>query len=208
MTHSDVALTDYGLAVECALCSFLLFRVPAHAGHLKFDLLAFFSSLALAAAAGGTVHGFFPDEARIGHKILWRFTLAMVGVTALCAVRIGATMLMREATADGVSRIAGVVFIVYVITALFFWQDFRLAIIGYLPSLLLLGAAFVVQFNTQRKLSALLGCIGICTMLIAVLVQQLRVAISARYFDHNALYHVLQAAALYLLYIAVRPAVG
>ena len=208
MTQTDVALTDYGLTVECALFGFLLFRMAAHTGHVEFDLLTFFSSLALAAAAGGTVHGFFLDERRLSHKILWRFTLVMVGVAALSAVRIGATMLMREGTADNVSRVAEVLFVVYAITALFFWQDFRLAILGYFPSLLLLGAAFLVQFNTHGKFSALVGCAGICTMIVAALVQQFRVGISARYFDHNALYHLLQAAALYMLFIAVRPAMA
>jgi hypothetical protein len=38
--------------------------------------------------------------------------------------------------------------------------------------------------------------------LFTALVQQLRVALHPVYFNHNALYHVLQAAALFLCFLA------
>ena len=42
---------------------------------------AFYLSIAIAAVAGGTVHGFFLDESSRGHSILWPFTLIGVGLT-------------------------------------------------------------------------------------------------------------------------------
>ena len=39
---------------------------------------------------------------------------------------------------------------------------------------------------------------------LAALLQQARIAIHPVYFDHNALYHVVQAAALVLLYFGFR----
>ena len=60
----------------------------------------------------------------------------------------------------------------------------------------------------QRRPGALVGSFGICTMVIVAVVQQWRVAVSDRYFDHNALYHVLQTAALWMIFIAVRPVAG
>lgn len=70
MTQTDVTLTDYDLSLECALFSVLIYRQPGLTDHLRFDLVALFSSVALASALGGTVHGFFLDEETIGYKIL------------------------------------------------------------------------------------------------------------------------------------------
>jgi hypothetical protein len=41
---------------------------------------------------------------------------------------------------------------------------------------------------------------------VAAAVQQARVALHPRYFDHNALYHLIQAAGLYLVFRGARTA--
>lgn len=41
-------------------------------------------------------------------------------------------------------------------------------------------------------------------MLIAAAVQQVQIDISARYFNHNALYHVLQDMGLFLVFVTVQ----
>ena len=43
------------------------------------------------------------------------------------------------------------------------------------------------------------GIVGIAATVVAAAVQQLRVAVHPRYFNHNALYHVTQAIALFLI---------
>lgn len=60
----------------------------------------------------------------------------MLGVTAISGMRIGAMMLMRQSTANYVIGIAEALFVIYAVTVLWIWQDFRLAILGYFPSLL------------------------------------------------------------------------
>lgn len=42
----------------------------------------FFASIGLAAWAGGTVHGFFPDPAGPSQRGLWLVTLLAIGITA------------------------------------------------------------------------------------------------------------------------------
>src|SRR2546428_4736678 len=73
MTELDVALTDYALAIECALFTYLVQR-REHA--------LFFGSAAVASLAGGTVHGFFLDVRTLGNAVVWRITLIAIGVTA------------------------------------------------------------------------------------------------------------------------------
>ena len=147
MTEADVTLTDYDLTLECGVFVSFLARLPIHPGIRKSELIGFFLSIAVAAATGGTVHGFFRDEWTLGYKVLWRATLMMIGMTALCGVRIGTAMLMPDGAAAYVNSCASILFVVYALTALFLWQDFRVAIIGYLPSLLVLGAGFLVQYH-------------------------------------------------------------
>ena len=51
-----------------------------------------FLSIAVAAVTGGTVHGFFLDEGSTGYRILWSFTLIVMGTTGLSGVHIGTAL--------------------------------------------------------------------------------------------------------------------
>jgi hypothetical protein len=50
----------------------------------------------------------------------------------------------------------------------------------------------------------LYGVTGLALTFVAAAVQQLRIAIHPVYFNHNALYHVIQAGALLLIFVAAR----
>jgi len=60
--------------------------------------------IALAAAAGGTVHGFFLNESSLGYRILWPFTLVVMGITALAGVHIGTALQFNRSVAIQDSR--------------------------------------------------------------------------------------------------------
>ena len=59
MTEPAVTLTDYALAVECAVIVFVLARLDARDRKLFFWFVVFFASIGAASVFGGTVHGFF-----------------------------------------------------------------------------------------------------------------------------------------------------
>jgi len=61
LTQPAVALTDYGLAIECAVFVLLLIRRDASDRTLRFWFVVFFAPIGGASLLGGTVHGFFPD---------------------------------------------------------------------------------------------------------------------------------------------------
>lgn len=204
MTQVDVSLTDYGLAIECMCFAFLIARLRRGASLLSGAFVVFFFSIAIAAAAGGTVHGFFLDESSLGYRILWPFTLLVMGITALSGIYIGTALQFSGSSAIYINRIALVVFLAYIIIVLFIRRDFLIAIIDYLPALLFIGGAFLLAHLRQKKPAFLIGFLGVCTMLFAAAAQQAKVGIDPRYFDHNALYHVLQAIALFMLFLAAR----
>jgi hypothetical protein len=87
---------------------------------------------------------------------------------------------------------------------LFIRGDFLIAILDYLPALVFLGGAFLLAYLRQKKPAFLIGFLGVCTMLCAAAAQQAKVGVDPRYFDHNALYHVLQAIALFMVFLAAR----
>ena len=204
MTQVDVSLTDYGLAAECVLFAFIFGRRPLSAFSLSPSFMVFFSSIALAAIAGGTVHGFFLNESSLGHRILWSFTLVVIGITALAGVHVGTALLFTPSMATHVNRVAITGFVAYVDVVVFIRSDFLVAILGYLPSLIFIGIAFLLAHRRHRKLEFLIGFLGVCLMLVASAAQQAKIGIDPRYFNHNALYHLLQAVALFMVFLAAR----
>jgi len=195
MTEPDVALTDYALALECTVFAYLLQR-KEHA--------LFFGSAAVASLAGGTVHGFFLDARTLGNAVLWRITLIAIGVTAASAWAIGARVLFPAPTARRVSTAAAAAFVAYCVVTLFITQEFRAAVVFYLPAVMFLLVALSVAYARARERGILVAVAGLGLMFIAAAVQQAKIALHPRYFNHNALYHLIQAVALWLLFLGLR----
>ncbi len=200
MTEADVTLTDYALALEGVLFLLLLHRGQARPGSLRFWFALFFASMSAASLCGGTVHGFFLDEQSLGCAILWPMTLLAVGVTTLSTWAIGANLLIRERVARWVLVAAGVQFALYGVVVLFLTQEFWVVVVDNLPAALFLLVVLGLAYRREKHGSLLLAAGGPALTLIAMLLQQLRVGIHPVYFNHNALYHVLQAIALFLFF--------
>jgi len=202
MTEPDVALTDYAIALECAILTGLLARVASDGGGLRRLFTLLFASTGIAAAAGGTVHGFFLDERSTAGAILWRIALLALGLTSFAAWSIGGRLIFDEAAARTLQWIAGLGGLAYGFIILAVSQSFWIAIAGYAPSVLFLGAAFVVRYRRRHERSLLAGLAGVALTALAAVVQRMRIGIDPAWFNHNALYHVIQMVALALLYIA------
>jgi len=204
MTEPDVTLTDYALALEGILFLVLLQRGRARPWGLRSWFSLFFASVSAASLCGGTVHGFFLDEQTLGHTILWPTTLLMIGVTALSAWAIGAKLLFSRRVARWVLVVAVLQFAFYCIVVLFRTEEFWVAILDNLPAVLFLIIALGLTYRREKQRSLLLAAGGLALNLVAALLQQLGIGIHPVYFNHNALYHVLQAVALFLFFLGSR----
>lgn len=204
MTEPDVALTDYGLALECALFAFLIYRQES--GYpLRVSLSLFFASTAVASFTGGTVHGFFLDEQTLGYRILWPGTLIFIGVTTVAAWTIGSTILFSPRIARWIFAAAAAEFAVYSLAVLFLTPEFWLAIAAYLPAaIFLLVALSLAYYRRPQERKLLIGILGLALTLAGVFVQQAGIAIHPVYFNHNALYHLIQGVALFMIFLAAR----
>ena len=195
MTEPDVALTDYALALECTVFAYLLHRK---------EHKVFFGSAAVASLAGGTVHGFFLDVQTLGNAVLWRITLIAIGVTAASAWAIGARVLFPAPAARRITIAAAAALGAYCVVTLFITQQFRAAVVFYLPAVVFLLVALSVAYARARERGILVAVAGLGLMFIAAAVQQARIALHPTYFNHNALYHLIQAVALWLLFLGLR----
>lgn len=192
MHEPAVVLTDLVLAIIGAV----LYRRLTGLGAVIMG------GLASAAFWGAIFHAFFPDRTAtpLGF-IVWlpvAFSILAVAVALLTlALSILAPRLpvpLRRTIVTGYAvGFAGVV--------LFIDESFSTIVALYGPTLVLaLGAAGVEAIRTRSRGWALVA-LGLTLSAAAALLQQARVALHPVYFDHNAVYHLVQAAALVLLYL-------
>ena len=203
MNQPDVALTDYGLAIECAVFVYFLALRPTRPSRANW-FIVFFASVAVAAAAGGTAHGFFPEDDSAGKSAFWLVTMLSIGLTALAGAQIAALIGFGKTVALWISRAATVIFFVYVALVVLVNSSFVVAIVDYLPAVFLLAYAFLVAYRRHKHRALFVGFLGLCITLIAAFIQQSGWALDPRYFNHNATYHLLQGIGLFMIFIAAR----
>ena len=204
MTEPDVTLTDYGLTILCVVLAHFIFHRGNRESPYRLWLTGFFLAAGAAPLFGGTVHGFFTDEESLGHAILWPATLISIGVAAFCAWAIGARLLLHRNIRRVLVALAGVELAVYAGVVLVASQDFRLAVGDYLPATLFLLIALVVANRRERSRALNVAAAGLVLTFVAAAIQQLEIALHPTYFDHNALYHVIQAIALLMFFVGAR----
>jgi hypothetical protein len=190
----DVTLTDYALALECAVFCVILLRGAA-GDTLRRWWAFFFATIGLAAFIGGTVHGFLP-----GNAALWTATMLTLGLTSLAGWFIGSLLLgMRW-----LRPVAVLLLGIYAGIVLFVNSTFVVAIAMYLPATMFLLLAMVARYATARERAVAIGVVGLLMTFAAAAVQQLKVGVHPVFFNHNALYHVIQFVALWLIFVAAR----
>ena len=217
MTEPDVAITDFLLAAECALLAFLTrtryadlrsanqtMRAggPRTQGSAGLWFASLYASIAVASVLGGIEHGFWPGT----RGIVWKGTLLCIGGAALSACFAGSHLALPEFAGRLLRRATVALFAIYAVTIAFFRSDFRVAIIGYLPSVLFLMAAIAAAWLRSKDGRMLWGLAGLAITLAAAPLQQAGIGLHPRYFNHNALYHVVQGLGFLLLFPAARAA--
>ncbi len=203
MLHeAAVSLSDFALAALAAVLAGKLLSMNTEMLRVRKWFGVEIGAVALAALAGGIAHGFFPDTDVSWGALVWRFTLLCVGLTGLAAVMIASFLLFRPGTVERVRTAALMAFAVYCGIVLFEWQRFAVALAFYVPAALLLFFAFLVRWRRERSSFASDGLIAMGLTFLAAGIQHFRVAIDPVYFNHNVIYHLVQAAAVVFLYRA------
>lgn len=201
MTEPDVTLTDYALAVECATLTLLTLRWRMSDRRMRGAWAVLFASIAVSSVAGGTVHGFYKDETTTGYTILWTTTLLVLGVTATALWFVASYTTVSSNVGVWMRRAAAAILAAYALVVIFVVRKFYVAILVYLPATLFLLGALVVRRVRHSDSRTTLAITALVLTLVGAVVQQARIALHPVYFNHNALYHLIQFVALILLYI-------
>jgi hypothetical protein len=191
-----VTLSDWAIALECGVLAWLTGRAgDVRAGAARGWLVAFFAFTAVAALAGGAVHGLFPDPKSQGQRWLWPFTLFAVGATAWSAWAAGGYLVFGRRAARAIATLAGAGFALYALIAWRAGFAYAVAIAGYLPAacFLLVVFAWLRWRVADGRLGQ--GVAGLVLTFVAAAVQR-----DVVWLGHNTAYHVIQAVALFLIY--------
>jgi uncharacterized protein DUF6962 len=195
-------LTDYALAgVAWMLARGLLRSNDSRAAALW--ALAFVVT-GLAALAGGSVHGFGSLLPRRLEHVLRVGTVMSVGLASGCLLAgavlagVGSGPLRRVLL--GLCALKLALYLVWVALH----PDFRYAAYDALPAGLLVLGFLVHWWLAGRSTAVALGVVGVLLSIAGAVLQQARLGIHPAWFNHNDLYHVVQAGALGLVYLAGR----
>ncbi len=208
MSEPDVTLTDYGLTILCAVFALALYRNGDPRRALRGWFVLFFAAAGAAPLFGGTVHGFFPHGADPIGGVLWIATLLAIGVGAFAGTAIGARLWFGSSLTRWITAAAALQLVGYTFLVLAGSRTFRIAVVNYLPAALFLLLALGVCYQRQPERSLALAAIGLVLTFVAAAIQQIGIALHSVYFDHNALYHLVQAFALALIFAGARSLVG
>ena len=207
MIEPGVALTDFALAIENALFAFVLSRVAGPNAKLRLWFVVFFSAVALGALLGGIAHGFAPSIWIMDREITWTATMITIGLAGLGAWMTAAHLRGCEQARIGERIVGWGVFAAYVFVVLFVSQDFKYAIVAYLPATLFLLFSFYGWWRRSRQRAALIGAVGVLLTFAAAGVQQSSQSLHPVYMNNNVIYHVIQAIALAMVFVSARTAV-
>jgi len=182
VNEPTTALTDYALA---AVSIFLGLKLVEKS---KFWAVAFLA-LGLGALLGGTWHGFWQND------FLWKATTLSVGVASFGMVAGSADALTTGGLRAGLISFAAGKLFAYVAWMLFH-DDFIWVVADTAAALGIVAVLHVLKWNPWILA-------GVAVSVLAGLAHASGLALH-EHFNHNDLYHVLQTAALVLLYRGVR----
>ena len=193
--------------METAVFAVLLWRQrPATTARRVAALI--FACLCASSLTGGSYHGFFPGgtEDPAGWAV-WITTMLILGVAASLTWILFFLLLGRRARGLRVVIVAvTAAFLVYAYVVVRIDHSFRVSAIASAPPVLAVLVLMLVRAVRDGHRNAMLASAAIGLMLAAAALQQLHVGLHPVWFNHNALYHLLEGIALAVLFVALRAA--
>ncbi len=199
MHEPAVVLTDLALAILGAILCWRLTGLGA----------VLMGGLASAAFWGAIFHAFSPDRtATTLGFVAWRLVAMSILVVAASLLDMALSIFGARLTpgaSPGNTRARRAIVLAYCIVflgiVLLIDESFSTVVLLYGPILVLaLAAAALEAIRTGTRRWALVA-LGLTLSAAAAVLQQAGVALHPVYFDHNAVYHVVQGGALVLLYL-------
>jgi hypothetical protein len=197
----DVVFTDLGLAVLAAYLGRRLWTASRQS-ELPRAGAVLMGALASAALWGAIFHAFFPEETATPLGFLaWLPVALSILIAAAIMLELGLRILVPRLPPRVRRSIVAIYAVAFAVVLLLVDESFTSIVRFYLPALLLLLIAAGQQAARSRSVGWTLIASGLVMSAGAAFLQQTGVSIHPVYFDHNAVYHVLQGIALVFLYL-------
>jgi hypothetical protein len=202
----DVVFTDLALAVLGAYLARRLGTLPGERRLRRAGVLLM-GALASAALWGAIFHGFFPaGTATFSGVLAWSPVVLSIVLAAAVMLDLGLRILLPRLPQRAHRVIVAAYATGFAVVALLLNHSFTGIVYFYVPALLLLLISAWQQAVHNRSVGWLLIATGLLTSAGAAILQQAKVAVHPVYFDHNAVYHVVQSIAVLFLYLGWRRA--
>jgi hypothetical protein len=195
----DVVLTDLALALLGAYLGWRLGTAP-NRGRMTRTGVVIMGALASAAFWGAVFHAFFPaGTATPPGFMTWVPVVLSILVVAAALLELGLRVSAPRLPPGARNAIVATYAAVFAAVALLVDASFSTIVRFYAPVVFLFLIVAGRQAVRGRSAGWTLIAVSFAISLLAAGLQQARVSIH-EHFDHNAVYHVLQGAALVLLY--------
>ena len=206
LSKPDVVFTDLGLAILGAYLGRRLWSAPGQ-GMLSRTGVVVMGGLASAAFWGAIFHAFFPaNTATPPGFIAWIPVPLSILVVAAALLELGLRILAPRLPPRARRSIVATYAAGFAAVVLLVDESFSTIVRFYAPALVFFLIVAVRQAIRSRSAGWTLIAVSFMVSAAAALLQQANVSIHPVYFDHNAVYHVLQGVALVLLYRGFRQA--
>jgi hypothetical protein len=200
----DVVLTDLALALLGAYLGWRLARLPG-GGRMARSGAVIMAALASAAFWGAVFHAFFPaGTATRSGFLAWSPVVLSILVVAAALLELGLRVAAPRLPATARGAIVAAYAGTFAGVALLVDESYATIVRFYAPVVLLFLVVAGRQAVRSRSPAWALIAASFAISVLAAVLQQARVSIHPEHFDHNAVYHVLQGAALVLLYRGFR----
>jgi MFS family permease len=193
-----VSITDCALAAYSGSLAWNLLSRQTEMRRTRYWFAIVLGSIALSSLLGGISHGFVSEEARRLGALLWRAALVAIGPGAVGLWMLASMLLFRPTRVERARVLGLIALAIYTGVVLFEYQDFMIALAMYLPAVIMLLVGFAVHLRGNSFSTS--GLIAMVLMLTAGLLQYLRVSLHPVYFNHDAVYRLVQAIAVFFLY--------
>jgi hypothetical protein len=198
----DVVFTDLGLAL---LGAYFGWRLWGHGGALARMGAILMGGLASAAFWGAVFHAFFPaGTATTPGFIAWIPVSLSIVVAAATMLGLALLILVPGLPPRGLRGIVAAYAAVFAGVVVLADESFTSIVRFYVPALLLFLIGAIWQATRSRSAGWSLIAAGLVMSAGAAVLQQAKVSVHPDYFDHNAVYHVVQGIALVILYVGFR----
>lgn len=202
----DVVFTDLGLAILGVYLGWRLWSAPGRRPLLRTGALLM-GGLASAALWGAVFHAFFPaGTATLPGFLAWVPVALSIVLAASVMLELSLRLLLPRIQVRVRRSIVATYAVGFALVVLLVSESFGSIVYLYTPALLLLLIAAGQQAIRSRDACWTLIAIGLIMSAGAAMLQQAKVAVHPVYFDHNAVYHVVQGIALVFLYFGWRRA--